>query len=148
MRTAIDLDRTDSTTRQPRILPVAVRVLGGVLLLAMAWIHLELWLDGFRGIPWIGPLFLANAVLGAGAAVAVVLAPLRLLPPVALLAGLLQIGTLGGLVLSLTVGLFGYRETVAGYVLPSILVEAAGFLVLAGYGGPELLRSRQRGRPR
>jgi hypothetical protein len=148
MRTAIDLDLTGPTTRQPRILPAAVRVLGGVLLLAMAWIHLKLWLDGFRSIPWIGPLFLANAVLGTLAAVAVVLVPLRRLPPVALLAGLLQIGTLGGLVLSLTVGLFGYRETVAGYVLPSILVEAAGFLVLAGYGGAELLRSRQRGRPR
>jgi hypothetical protein len=143
MRTTTDPDRNDHTARQPRILPVAVRLIGGVLLLAMAWIHLRLWSEGFRDIDWIGPLFLANAVLGAAAAVAVFFAPRRWLPWVALLGGLLEIGTLGGLVLSLTVGLFGYRETFGGYVLPSILVEAAGFLVLAGYGGRELLRSRR-----
>lgn len=146
MRTAIDLHRDDSTQRAPRALSLSVRILGAALLAAMAWIHLKLWLDGFRDIDWIGPLFLANAVLGAVAALAVLFAPQRWLPWVALLGGLLAIGTLGGLVLSLTVGLFGYHEVFAGYVLPTIIVEAAAFLVLAGYGGYELLRSRQRGR--
>jgi hypothetical protein len=147
MRTALHLDRTDATVRTHRALALSVRLLGGALLVAMAWIHLDLWLGGFRGIPWIGPLFMANVVLGVGAAVAVLVAPPRWLPWVALLGGLLLIGTLAGLLLSLTVGLFGYQETFGGYVLPSIVVEALGFLVLAGYGAVELARSRpwQRG---
>ena len=144
MPSAIDLDRINDSRPTPRTLTLSVRVLGAVLLLAMAGIHLKLWLDGFRDIHWIGPLFLANVVLGAVAAVAVLGAPLRWFPWVALLGGLLSIGTLGGLVLSLTVGLFGYHETFGGYVLPTIIVESAGFLVLAGYGGYEILRSRQR----
>jgi ABC-type polysaccharide/polyol phosphate export permease len=105
----------------------------------MAFIHLKLWNDGYRSVPWIGPLFMANAVLGALAAIAVLVAPLRLLPWAALLGGLLEIGTLLGLVLSLTVGLLGFHESWGGLVLPSILVEAAGFVVLAGYGASVLL---------
>lgn len=146
MRTATEVDRVDTTEQTSRTLTLSVRVVGAALLLAMGGIHLKLWVDGFRDIPWIGPLFLANVVLGAAAAVAVLVTPRRWFPWVALLAGLLSIGTLGGLVLSLTVGLFGYHEVVAGYVVPTIIVESAGFLVLAGYGAYELLRSRQRGR--
>jgi hypothetical protein len=151
MRSATDGDRLepgriDTTERTPRALTLSVRVVGAALLLVMALIHLKLWIDGFRDIPWIGPLFLANVVLGAVAAVAVLVTPRRWFPWVALLAGLLSAGTLGGLVLSLTVGLFGYHEVVAGYVVPTILVESAGFLVLAGYGAYELLRSRRQGR--
>jgi hypothetical protein len=146
MRTTTDPGRIDVADRTPRTLVRAVRLLGGALLAAMAGIHLALWLDGFRDVPWIGPLFVANVVLGALAAGAVLLAPRRELPWVALLAGLLAIGTLAGLVLSLTVGLFGYHETSGGYVLPTIVVEAAAAVVLAGYGGRELLRSRPRDR--
>jgi hypothetical protein len=112
---------------------------------ATAWIHLDLWLDGYRDIDWIGPLFLANVVLAGLAALAVLGTPARWLPWVALLAGLLEIGTLGGLVLSLTVGLFGFTESFsARLIVPTILVESFGFLVLAGYAGYEL--SRQSGR--
>lgn len=146
MRSTIDVDRTDTTERTPRALTLSVRIVGAPFLLAMAVIHLKLWIDGFRDIAWIGPLFLANVVLGAVAAVAVLVTPQRWFPWVALLAGLLSVGTMGGLVLSLTVGLFGYHEVVAGYVVPTLLVESAGFLVLAGYGAYELLRSWQRGR--
>ena len=141
----LDLERMNTDERTPRALTLSVRVVGALLLLAMAGIHLKLWVDGFRDIPWIGPLFLANVVLGAGAAVAVLVTPRRWFPWVALLAGLLSLSTLGGLVLSLTVGLFGYHEVVAGYVVPTILVESAAFLVLAGDGAYELLRSRRRG---
>jgi hypothetical protein len=123
-----------------------VRVVGAGLLVATGWIHLHLWLDGYRGIDWIGPLFLANAVLAGLAAVAVLVAPARWLPWVALLAGLLEIGTLAGLLLSLTVGLLGFSETFAApLVVPTIWVESAGFLVLAGFGAGELWRSRRRG---
>jgi hypothetical protein len=127
-----------------RAVVLAVRVVGAVLLLAMAYIHLKLWRDGARDIAWIGPLFMGNVVLGTLGAIAVLLAPLRLLPWATLLGGLLEIGTVIGLLVALTVGLFGYHETWGGLVLPSILVEVAGFLVLCGYAAVELRRSRQR----
>jgi hypothetical protein len=146
MRTASVLERT-AAPPAPRMLTLFVRVVGAALLVATGWIHLDLWLDGYRTIDWIGPLFLANVVLAALAALAVLLAPARWLPWVALLAGLLEIGTLGGLVLSLTVGLFGFSESMsARLVVPTIIVESAGFLVLAGYFAYEFGRSRQRGR--
>src|SRR3954447_12449247 len=146
MRASSVLDRTAAPTA-PRSLILSVRVVGAALLVATGWIHLYLWLDGYRTIDWIGPLFLANAVLAGLAALAVLLAPARWLPWVALLAGLLEAGTLGGLLLSLTVGLFGFSESPsAPLVVPTILVESAGFLVLAGFGAYQLLRSRQHGR--
>jgi hypothetical protein len=134
-----------SVATQPRALVWVVRIVGAALLFAMAYIHLKLWLDGFRDIQWIGPLFMGNVVLGALGGLAVLVAPLRWLPWVAVLGGLLEIGTLLGLVLSLTVGLFGYHETWGGLVLPSILVEAAGFLVLFGYGATQLMARRRAG---
>jgi hypothetical protein len=117
----------------------AVRVVGAGLLVAMALIHLKLWNDGYRDVRWIGPLFMANTILGILGAVAVLGSPRRWLPWFAILGGLLQIGTLIGLVLSLTVGLFGFHERWGGLVLPTIIVEAAGFLVLFGYGAREVL---------
>ena len=126
----------------PRAVTLAVRIVGAALLVAMAWIHLKLWIDGYRDIAWIGPLFFANVVLGALAALAVLLTPSRWLAWVCLLAGLLELGTLGALVLSLTVGFLGFHEFVGGLVMPTIIVEAAGFLVLAGFGGWQLLRAR------
>src|SRR5919202_948452 len=128
------LDRPAAPTT-PRALTLAVRVVGAVLLLAMGAIHLKLWFDGYRDIAWIGPLFLANAVLSVAAAAAVLLAPRRWLPWAALLTGLFALGTLGGLVLSLTVGLFGFFESMsAPLVVPTIVVESAGFLLLCGFG--------------
>ena len=129
----------------PRTLTLSVRVVGAALLVAAGWIHLRLWLDGYRDIAWIGPLFLTNAVLAGLGALAVLLAPVRLLPWAALLGGLLQIGTLVGLVLSLTVGVFGFHESwSASLVVPSIVVEAAGFLVLTGYAAWAGTRQRRR----
>lgn len=118
----------------PRAVTLAVRIVGAVLLLAMGAIHLRLWFDGYRDIAWIGPLFLANAVLGVLAGVAILLTPTRWLGWVGLLAALLALGTLGGLVLSLTVGLFGFFESLsAPLVVPTIVVESAAFVVLGAY---------------
>ena len=138
------VDRDDAATTQ-RTLTLSVRVVGAAMLVATGWIHLDLWLDGYRAIPWIGPLFLANVVLAGLAAIAVLATPTRWLPWVALPAGLLELGTLAALVLSLTVGLFGFVESLrATLVLPTILVESVGFLVLAGYAGVVLSRQRRR----
>ena len=130
--------RTRTASASPAV-HWAVRIVGAGLLLAMALIHLKLWNDGYRDVRWIGPLFMANAVLGVLGGLAVLVTPLRWLPWFAMLGGLLEIGTLIGLVLSLTTGLFGFHETWGGLVLPTIIVEAAGFVVLCGYGASALL---------
>jgi hypothetical protein len=138
------LDGDDAATTQ-RTLTLSVRVVGAAMLVATGWIHLDLWLDGYRAIDRIGPLFLADVVLAGLAAVAVAVAPARWLPWAALPGGLLELGTLGALVLSLTVGLFGYTESLqASFVVPTIFVEAVGGLVLTGYAVVELSRQRRR----
>jgi hypothetical protein len=91
----------------------------------LAWIgavHLHLWLEGYRQIPTDGPLFLIDAVSG------LVLAAVLLTWP-APLTGLLAAGytasTLGALLISLTVGLFGFRESIsASFVTQSLIVES------------------------
>jgi hypothetical protein len=120
--------------RRPAVPPsllVGGRVLGAGLLGATAAIHLHLWDTGYRGIDWIGPLFLVQAVTGFVLCVAVLVARQHWLPEVAVLGALLQVGTLVGLLLSVDVGLFGFHEsTVAPLFWPSVWVEAVGLLVL------------------
>lgn len=111
---------------------LALRVLGAVLLGAMAGIHLYLWSVGYRDIDWIGPLFLVNVLAGVVLGLAVLAAPRRWPGVAAALGAMLQAGTLGGLVLSVWVGLFGFVETTRATLFwPSVLVEAAGAVVLA-----------------
>jgi hypothetical protein len=105
------------------------RVLGALLLLAMGGIHLYLVFEGFGGL--LGILFVINAVGGLVLAIAVIAAPLRLLPLAAALGFLFTAGTLLGLALALTVGLFGIREQIDGELVPTTLVvEGLGVLVL------------------
>ena len=143
-RTRPALDRDDDLQATQRTLTLSVRVVGAAMLVATGWIHLDLWLDGYREIRWIGSLFMLNVVLAFLGALAVLVTPARWLPGPALLAGLLEIGTLGALLLSLTVGLFGFHESLQGSsIVPTILVEAVGFLVLAGYAVYALSRQRR-----
>lgn len=124
--------RAAREVRGDRVL-LAGRVLGALLLLTMAGIHLILWFDGYRDIPLIGPAFLVDTVGGAVLAAGVVGVPRRHLPLVAGLAALFTAGTLGALVVSMTVGLFGVSEMLSTpYVPASLVVEALGVLVLAG----------------
>ena len=110
---------------------LGLRVVGALLLVAAGAIHLYLWSTGYDSIDWIGPLFLVNAVAGFLLAVAVLAAPRRLLFWPAGAGALLQIGTLGGLILSSTVGLFGFVESsAASYYWESVIVESVGFVVL------------------
>ena len=103
--------------------------LGCVALLAwIGYIHLHLWLEGYRHIPANGPLFLLDAVAGF------VLAAVLLAWPRPL-AGLLTAGytaaTLAALLISLSVGLFGFRESIsASYVVESLAIETITVLAL------------------
>jgi hypothetical protein len=108
-----------------------LRVVGAALLAAMGWIHLDLWLDGYKNIDVIGPAFLLNTVGGFGLAALLLVTPRRFLPWVAALGALFCVGTLGALIISTTIGLFGFKETTAASLWwESFWVELVGFVVL------------------
>lgn len=71
-------------------------------------IHLELWLDGYRGIPYLGVGFIANVVLSAVLVVALLGRPAA---PVGIVSVAFSATSLLALVASRTVGLFGFIET-------------------------------------
>lgn len=113
-----------------------LRVVGAGLLAATAAIHLDLYLTGYRTIPTIGWMFLLQVIVAFALALAVLVAPLvarsTWLPATAAAAGAgFAIATLGGYLLSLWVGLFGFREvrTTAGIVAG--IIDVAAFAVLA-----------------
>jgi hypothetical protein len=105
-----------------------LRVGCAALLAWIGYIHLHLWLEGYRHIPTNGPLFLLDAASGFALAAALLAWPRPL-------AGLLSVGytasTLGALLISLTVGLFGFRESIsASYVTESLAIETVTALAL------------------
>jgi predicted lipoprotein with Yx(FWY)xxD motif len=93
-----------------------------------------LYLTGYRTIPTIGVLFLLQVIAAFGLALAV-LVSIRIPAPAGLLAPAAGAGfalsTLGGYLLSLRVGLFGFREvrTTAGIVAG--VIDVAAFAALA-----------------
>jgi predicted lipoprotein with Yx(FWY)xxD motif len=116
---------------------LALRVTGPGLLIASAAIHLDLYLTGYRSIPTIGWLFLLQVIAGFGLGLAAVVIPHRLTAGAA--AGFC-LATLGGYLLTVWVGLFGFKEvrTTAGIVAG--VIEIAAFAALAalalqGQGG-------------
>jgi plastocyanin len=119
-----------STTDRAGIGGLALRVLGGGLLVATAGIHLDLYLTGYRHIPTIGTLFLLQVIAAFALGVLVLALPRQIIT----LAGAgFAASTLGGYILSLWIGLFGYNEvrTTAGIVAG--LIEVGAFLALSTY---------------
>jgi plastocyanin len=116
---------TQPTSKRARASGIALRLVGAGLLVATAGIHLDLYLTGYRHIPTIGVLFLLQ-VIAAFLLGVLVLALSR--PVVAFAAS-----TLGGYILSLWIGLFGFNEvrTTAGIVAG--VVEVAAFIALTTY---------------
>ncbi len=113
---------------------VILRVVGSGLLIATAAIHLDLYLTGYRTIPTIGWLFLLQVIAAFGLGLAVLVIPSRLVIASRLAAAAgagFALATLGGYLLSVWTGLFGFKEvrTTAGIVAG--VVEVAAFVVLA-----------------
>jgi predicted lipoprotein with Yx(FWY)xxD motif len=106
----------------------AVRLIGAGLLIVSGAIHLDEFLTGYRSISVIGPLFLVQAVAATTLGASVLITRTRLVP---LLGAALAIGTLGGYIQALWIGLFGFREvpTTAGIV--SGAIDIAVFVSLA-----------------
>jgi hypothetical protein len=98
------------------------------LLAWIGYIHLHLWAEGYRQIPVDGPLFLLDAIAGLALAAVLLVWPR---PLAGLLAAGYTAGTLGALLISLTVGLFGFRESIsASFVAQSIAIETITVLAL------------------
>ena len=114
-------------------------IAGAALLIASGAIHLDLYLTGYNSIPTIGWLFLLQVISAFALAVAIPVTGLRL----AYAAGAaFAIGTLGGYLLSLKIGLFGFTEvrTTAGIVAAIIDVAAFAVLAAGAVSGLELAR--------
>jgi len=123
-----------ATPSAPGWLQVILRVVGSGLLFATGAIHLDLYLTGYRTIPTIGWLFLLQVIAAFALGLAVLAIPGRFVIPsrVAAAAGaLFALSVLGGYLLSVWIGLFGFKEvsTTAGIVAGA--VEVAAFVVLA-----------------
>ena len=101
---------------------------GAALLAATGAIHLDLYLTGYRSIPTIGWLFLLQVITAFGLAAAVLATGSRL---VAAAGAGFALATLGGYLLSVWVGLFGFKEirTTAG--IAAGVIEVAAFAALA-----------------
>ena len=124
----------DAERPAPRWPAVILRVVASGLLIATAAIHLDLYLTGYRTIPTIGWLFLLQVIAGFGLGLAVLAIPGRLV-----LAGRLAaaagagfaLATLGGYLLSVWTGLFGFTEVRTTAGIAAGLIEVAAFAVLA-----------------
>ena len=107
----------------------ALALAGAILVLLSGLIHLKLWVNGgYQAISVIGPLFLAQGIVGILLAVA--LGVFRRL-------GLIMAGaaycvaTAAGLLISVNFGLFGFRDSLAvPYATSSMIEEFIGGGVL------------------
>jgi predicted lipoprotein with Yx(FWY)xxD motif len=113
------------STDLPRLV---LRTVGAGLLVATGAIHLDLYVTGYRTIPTIGWMFLVQLIAAFVLGAIVLLTGNRL---VAAAGAGFAVATLGGYLLSLRIGLFGFREvrTTAGIVAG--VIEVAAFAVLA-----------------
>jgi predicted lipoprotein with Yx(FWY)xxD motif len=128
--------REDAERSAPSWPAVVLRVLGSGLLIATAAIHLDLYLTGYRTIPTIGWLFLLQVIAAFGLGLAVLAIPRRLAAGVparlaAAAGAVFALATLGGYLLSVWTGLFGFKEVRTGAGIAAGLVEVAAFVVLA-----------------
>jgi hypothetical protein len=125
------------STRPPRVQDAGFVLSATAFLLRLActglliWIgaiHLHLWLEGYRHIPTNGPFFLADAVVAFVFAAALLGWPRAI---VGHLGAAFTFGTLVALVISINIGLFGFKESAgASFVVLSLVIEAIATLVL------------------
>jgi predicted lipoprotein with Yx(FWY)xxD motif len=142
--------RRDTTTRQAKIPAAAqagrehaeppgpgwraitLRVAGAGLLIAAGAIHL--YLTGYRTIPVIGWLFLLQVIAAFGLALAVLATGGRpaLAGRLAAAAGAgFALATLGGYLLTVWTGLFGFKEVRTTAGVAAGVIDVAAFAVLA-----------------
>jgi hypothetical protein len=117
------------------------RLLAAVLLVAGGIVHFNLWSDGYRHIPNIGPLFIANLV-GSIALSAVLVTSRR--AAVAVAGIVFAVGSLVALVLSRTVGVLGFTERIWTTEAVQALASEIGAIVVLGIALMVQLRTGRR----
>ncbi len=118
-------------------------IVGAALLVASGAIHLDLYLTGYRTIPTIGPLFLLQVIAAFVLAAAILITGNW----VAEAAGaLFAVSVLGGYLLSLWVGLFGFTEVRTAAGIWAGIIDVAAFATLAVAAAPGLPSALNLGR--
>jgi len=118
------------------ITALVLRLASAGLLAWIGYIHWILWQappggQGYKFIPTYGPLFLVNVIAAALLAIALLVWP-------RVLAGLLSAGfaavTILALVISLTIGPFGFKESIsAHYVVLALVWESIAVVVVLAW---------------
>jgi predicted lipoprotein with Yx(FWY)xxD motif len=123
---------------------LALRLAGGGLLIATGAIHLDLYLTGYRSIPTIGGLFLLQVIAAFGlGAVVLLFGGWR----TAAAGAVFALATLGGYLLSLWIGLFGFTEVRTTAGIAAGVIEVAAFAALAGLAAISARRIGSDGSP-
>ena len=130
MRTDLKTGQGSRLQSGSRPFGILLRIAGTGLLWATAGLHLDLYLTGYRTIPTIGWLFLLQIIAALALGALFLVTGNRL---VAAAGAGFALSTLGGYLLTVQFGLFGFREvrTTAGIVAG--IIEVAAFAVLAVY---------------
>jgi hypothetical protein len=113
------------------VVALVLRVATAGLLVWIGWIHWHLWSEGYKFIATNGPFFLGDVIVAVVLAVALLAWPRALAGLVT--AGFLA-GTIGALVISLTVGLFGFQESIqASFVVESLWLESIALVLVVAW---------------
>jgi len=118
-------------------------IVGAALLVASGAIHLDLYLTGYRTIPTIGPLFLLQ-VIAAFVLAAAILVTGNWMAEAA--GALFSVSVLGGYLLSLWVGLFGFTEVRTAAGIWAGIIDVAAFATLTLAAAPRLPSALNLGR--
>ena len=110
-------------------------IAGAALLVASGAIHLDLYLTGYRTIPTIGPLFLLQVIAAFVLAAAILITRNWVVEAAG---ALFAVSVLGGYLLSLWVGLFGFTEVRTAAGIWAGLIDVAAFATLAIAAAPGL----------
>lgn len=105
------------------------RVAAALFVVVGGAIHLQLWRTGYRGIEYIGPLFIANVAVSAVLVLAILL---RGDVRVAVAAMLFSASSLVALVFSRTIGLLGFTERAWTDLAVQATTAEVGALVALG----------------
>jgi hypothetical protein len=117
-----------------------LRLAGAGLLAATGAIHLDLYLTGYRSIPTLGWLFLLQVIAAFGLAAAMLVTGSRLIAAAG--AGF-ALATLGGYLLSVWIGLFGFKEIRTTTGIVAGVIEVAAFAALAALAAAPATQAQQ-----